>query len=122
MESNTEATYNPRVFVRDTTKKQLILPLSLTKSQITQQCTLQYDMQGNELPGLKQCYPNVVTDTIFAGMKVFSIHPNIGIRETYSVDYRDRFLKDEVYFGTADANAPAPKVYPRQYSGYMPRV
>jgi inhibitor of cysteine peptidase len=122
MESNTEATYNPRVFVRDTTKKQLILPLSLTKSQITQQCTLQYDMQGNELPDLKQCYPNVVTDTTFAGMKVISMHPTTGIRETYSADYRDRFLKDEVYFGTTDVNAPAPKVYPRQYSGYMPRV
>lgn len=117
MESQTEAIYNPRIFVWDDRRKNLILPLSLTTSSKTQQCNISYDEFGQEIINSKQCYPNFINKTIFAGTKLFNITPQLGIQEQFSYDFSPLLLQDSQYINeyTKDIN-------PRQFTSYMNRV
>lgn len=89
--SRTEAQYNSRAFVWDNTRKQVSLPMVLAKQEQTQSCTINYDKDGKEIG--KQCYPNYIQSTTFAGVKVFSVHPQEGIKEVLSRDYKEKFAK-----------------------------
>jgi inhibitor of cysteine peptidase len=99
--SYSPALENPRTFVWDESKKQLILPLILSYEKQTQQCNIQYDTDGKELN--KQCYPMTSTISSFAGIKGLAIDINKGISENISVDYLDK-LKTK---------------YPSQYGGFQ---
>jgi len=86
-----EAQYNSRVFVWDGARKQLSLPMVLAKQEETQSCTINYDKTGKEIG--KQCYPNYVQSTVFAGIKILSITPDKEIKEVASRDYKDKFTR-----------------------------
>jgi inhibitor of cysteine peptidase len=115
MDSQTEATYNPRTFVWDDTRKQLLLALSLTKSERTQQCTVNYDSMWKEFG--KQCYPQDTNKVIFAGIKLFCITPDTGITEKISYDYQELLKKDSNYISESNK-----EINPRQFISYMNRV
>jgi hypothetical protein len=117
MDSQTEATYNPRSFVWDNSRKQLLLPLSLTNSVKTQQCSVNYDEFGKELVQTKQCYPNFINTITFAWMKLFHITPELGVVEKISVDYRNMLKKDTNFI-----NEYSQEINPRQFQSYMNRV
>lgn len=71
--SETEALYNPRVFVWNPTTKQVVMPLVLSDSSMGKQCTTTYDANGN-VTG-EQCRDSEVYKTSFAGMKAIEILP-----------------------------------------------
>jgi hypothetical protein len=82
--SQTEALYNPRMFVYNDATKELVLPIVLANTIKTQQCSVSYDTSGKEIK--KDCYPSEVAVTEFAGVKAW----NVGVKaltETLSVDY-----------------------------------
>ena len=90
--SETEALYNPRVFVWNPTTKQVVMPLVLSDSSMGKQCTTTYDANGN-VSG-EQCRDSEVYKTSFAGMKSIEILPT-GINEIASYDYTDRLKADK---------------------------
>lgn len=65
--SYTEAVDNPRMVVRDSTKKLLVLPIILQSEEKGQSCSIEYDAQGKEVG--RYCYDNTRYKTTFAGMK-----------------------------------------------------
>lgn len=65
--SQSEALYNPRMFLFNSTTKQLLLPVALADTVKTQQCTVSYDGNGKEIK--KDCYPTEQAITTFAGLK-----------------------------------------------------
>lgn len=82
--SYSEALDNPRVFVRNDSKKQLILPI-ITQDEIeTKVCNKDYY-------GQEYCYPNITYNTTFAGRKTFSVDPS-AITELQSKDYKDQII------------------------------
>lgn len=69
--SQTDALYNPRMFMFNSTTKELLLPLVIATSAKTQQCSIIYDNNGKELR--KECYPQETSFTQFAGIKGWTV-------------------------------------------------
>lgn len=90
--SETEALYNPRVFVWNPTTKQVVMPLVLSDATMGKQCTTTYDDTG-KVSG-EQCRDSEIYKTSFAGMKAIEIFPT-GINEVASYDYTDRLKADK---------------------------
>lgn len=65
--SQTEALYNPRMFVFNNTTKELLLPIVMTRVEKTEQCNIIYGPNGQEIR--KECYPQEMPITTFAGVK-----------------------------------------------------
>ena len=62
--SQTEALHNPRMFVFNSTTKELLLPLVTTRVEKTEQCNVIYGSNGQEIR--KDCYPQETPITTFA--------------------------------------------------------
>lgn len=93
----TEATDNPRVFVRNEKTKQLMLPI-ITQNEIEKKiCNKDYY-------GQEYCYPNFTYEATFAWLKTLKIDINNGITETYSKDYKDQIINylkaNNQYYGS----------------------
>ena len=90
--SYSESLDNPRMFVRDASKKILLLPIVRSSTSEVKQCQKDYY-------GSKYCYPTTVSNLIFAGYKWFTIDPALGIQQTFVKDlaptYRDFFASNE---------------------------
>lgn len=83
--SQTDALYNPRMFVFNQTTKELLLPIVLAETKKVQSCNIVYDMEGKEVR--KDCYPYDQAVTTFAGVKWWTLGMDNPF-ETISVDYK----------------------------------
>lgn len=114
--SDSEALYNPRMFVWDKDRQMLVLPMILQKEAGGEHCNIEYDAQGKEIN--RQCEPSYRYTTTFAGMKAIAIDVAGGIDEKYSYDYTDLLKKDtQVYYGPRQG-----EIYPRQFQNLQFRV
>ena len=91
--SQSEATYNPRMFVRDKQSKNLYIPLELHESSGTQNCEIQLDEAGEEVS--RQCRDNNSSKAMFWWYSVLDINPNQGIQELESHNFLDILKQDK---------------------------
>lgn len=96
MGSESESLRNPRMFVWNTAKKLLMLPMILQKPAGGQDCSIQYDANGKEIS--KQCNPSYKQTTIFAGLKGITVDVQAGINELFSYDYTAYIKKAKDYY------------------------
>lgn len=85
--SQTDALFNPRMFVFNPTTKELVLPIVLADTKKVQSCTIVYDTNGKELR--KDCYPYEQPVATFAWVKGWILWVDAPV-ESISVDYQDR--------------------------------
>lgn len=78
----TEALENPRMFVFDSKRKVLILPIILQKQEIKKVCSKDY-------LGKEYCYDNYNYTPTFAWLKWYTIDKTNWIIESISKDYKD---------------------------------
>lgn len=123
--SQSEALYNPRLFVLNQNTSELILPIVTAITKKIQSCNTRYD-QWNELR--KECYMVDQPITTFAGLKSWNITEN-GLSEWLSIDYSS--LIKQPYYGMEIPVAvdnmgwtwTGTKIIdPRVFSSLMPRV
>jgi hypothetical protein len=125
--SQTEALYNPRMFVFNPTTKELLLPIVLADTQKVQSCNIVYDTNGKELR--KDCYPYDQSVATFAWVKWWTLWLDAPIA-SLSVDYAKRIrnpypnsdiikpiMESNVVTSTLDSF-----VDPRWFSAMQPRV
>ncbi len=114
--SDSEALYNPRMFVWDEERQMLVLPMILQKEAGGEHCNIEYDASGKEIN--RRCEPSYRYTTTFAGMKAIEIDITGGIDEKYSYDYMDLLKKDkQTYY-----DARAGEIYPWQFNSLGFRV
>ncbi len=114
--SDTEALYNPRMFVWNQERHMLVLPMILQKSAGGEHCNIEYDANWKEIN--KWCEPSYRYTTTFAGMKAFEVDPVGWIDEKYSYDYTEQ-LKDDKQVYVDNWNG---ELYPRQFQNLQFRV
>lgn len=86
--SDSQALYNPRLFVMDKNGR-VTLPLNLVwRKDKGQNCNITYDSAGKEQE--KSCSPVLEPSEYFLGLKTFSVTLEEWIKETFAKDY----LKD----------------------------
>lgn len=124
--SQTEALYNPRMFVFNPTTKELLLPIVLADTQKVQSCTIVYDINGKELR--KDCYPYDQSVSTFAGVKWWTLWLDAPT-ESLSVDYKWRIknpypsdMVKPIMESNVVTTAMDSFVDPRWYSAMQPRV
>lgn len=120
-QSYTEAIDNPRMFVWDEKKQSLLLPMVLSNVETAQECTIQYDVNGNEKS--RNCWNNDVVMTEFAWLKWIIIDPASGIIEKQSYNYVDKlapYLKKQWFYEEVMTDWFA--LYPRQFTQLNFRV
>ncbi len=95
--SQSEAIYNPRMFVWDEKNKLLVLPMQLTdQEQGNEICESERDPEGNIIR--QECRTDDQQTTNFIGMKAIHVSPSSGITETASFDYTHLYKQDpEIY-------------------------
>ena len=94
--SQTEATYNPRMFVRDSNNSRLFLPLQLNQSSNTQNCNIVYGPNDEELS--RECRDNNDSKPVFRWYTALEITPDAGIQELESHNFIDILKKDKNVF------------------------
>ncbi len=95
--SQSEAVYNPRMFVRDTTRKLLVLPMHLMEEQEWNRiCESERDPSGNIIR--EECRNDESNATSFIWMKAISVTPERWIIETSSFDYTHLYKQDKELF------------------------
>lgn len=111
--SQTEALYNPRMFVFNQTTKELMLPIVLTKTKNVKQCYTTYDDEGKEIK--KDCNDVQQQQTVdFAWVKVWNLSET-WLTEKISINYKD-MIKNPY-----DTNND-PMSVGRYFPSMMPRV
>lgn len=113
--SQTEALYNPRMFVFNQTTKELLLPIVLAKTEKTQQCNIIYDKNGSEVR--RECYPQETPTTQFAGIKGWTVGTD-KLTETVSIDYKSSLTNPYSYGTVTGTNIIDPWIF----SSIMARV
>ncbi len=95
--SESEAIYNPRMFVWDDSRKVLVLPMHLREQEEgTERCESERDPEGNII--WEECRTDGNQITTFIGMKAINITPENWIIETASFDYSHLYKQDpEIY-------------------------
>ncbi len=92
--SSSEATHNPRMFVRNESDKTLLLPLHLMWVESNQQrCESERDVEGNIIR--EECWNDERSTTNFLWYKAISVYPDSWIEEVKSFDYKELFQQDK---------------------------
>ena len=84
--SQTEATYNPRMFVYNQNTKELVLPMVLTKTKSIKNCRTSYDEDGKVISTDCDTEPTIQQTTDFAWVKVFGLSET-ALTEKLSINY-----------------------------------
>ena len=79
------------------TTKQLHLPLYLSSQETGQQCSIEYNAQGEVIA--QNCYDTSILTPEFLGVKTLEIMPETGIEEVFSSDqleyFQEQLLKND---------------------------
>ena len=101
--SQSEAIYNPRMFVWDEDRNTLVLPMHLmSDEEWNEVCESERDPAGNIIR--EECRNNGRSQTDFIGMKAINITPTNGIMETHSFDYKELFAQDKDIYNNGRYN------------------
>ncbi len=115
--TQTEAVYNPRMFVFNPTTKELLLPIVLADTRKVQSCNIIYGEDGKSEIG-RSCYPYEQSFATFAWVKWWTLGVD-KLTETISADYIKQ-LKNP-YGDNVMAETPS-AVEPRWFVAMQPRV
>lgn len=117
--SDTEALYNPRLFVRNSLTHQLVLPMVLQQTSPGKNCNVEYDTKGNVIR--EQCRDTETYTTQFAWLKAISIQPE-GISEVASYDYSELLKQDKQAYMERDMVQGDVQIQPRQFNNLQFRA
>lgn len=112
--SDSEVLQNPRLFVWNESKKQLIMPMVLQTASIGKQCSIVYDADGKVAH--QECRDNEIYKTTFAWTKILSVLPD-KISEAYSYDFKDLLKQDKQAYGDRQG-----EIWPWHFSQQQFRV
>jgi len=101
--SQSEAVYNPRMFVWDAARKLLVLPMHLMgQEDWNQVCESERDPEGNIIR--EECRNDSRQETTFIWMKAIQVTPENGIVETSSFDYTHLYKQDRDLYNNGRFN------------------